>query len=262
MRGLLAIGIAALLTALGPTAQATEEGDSAFARVVVDSAELRSAPTISARVIGSVTRGQVLAVEERKPVGYWLRVTLADGRSAYIVGGSVEVYLVDPDSPDAPNRPGLFAPPPLQGARGGLAITGGALRTPSTAGPVEVAGYMEIRPSLVLHESLSLDGFVGAGLTSDGSQLLYGAGATLYVAPHFVLCPFLNLSGGMLSVFPNADSFVLQREDAYVARAGGGVLFALRNRILVRLEATNMSVFTPQSFRNAQTFAGGLGVYF
>lgn len=245
--------------ALSRPALAEEE---AFARVVVDSVDLRSGPTVSARVIGHASRGETLAVDARPSAGYWLRVTLADGRSAYVVGGSVEVYLVNPDAEDAPGRPGLFAPPPLQGARGGLALLGGVLRTPVSGGGVEFAGYMEARPSLVVHETLSFDGFLGAGLTGDGTQALYGAGATLYVAPRWVLCPFLNLSGGGLSVFPNSDAFVSRREDAYLARAGGGLLFALRNRILVRLEATNMTLFTPSSFRNAQTLAGGLGVYF
>ena len=63
-------------------------------------------------------------------------------------------------------------------------------------------------------------------------------------------------------MFPNPDSFVLKREDLYVARAGGGLLFALRNRILVRIEASNLSLFTADSYKNAQTYAGGLGVYF
>jgi hypothetical protein len=45
----------------------------------------------------------------------------------------------------------------------------------------------------------------------------------------------LSLGGGGLSIVPTADSFVLQREDLFAARAGGGFLFALRNRILVRL---------------------------
>jgi hypothetical protein len=72
----------------------------------------------------------------------------------------------------------------------------------------------------------------------------------------------VGLFGGGLSVFPNPDSFVLKREDLYLARAGGGVLFALRNRILVRLEATNLSLFSAESYKNAQTYSGGLGVYF
>jgi Bacterial SH3 domain len=244
-------------------AQNVQAAEEAFARVLVDSVELRSEPTISSRVIGTASRGETLAIEERKAFGDWLRVTLADGRTAYLVGGTVEVYLVNPETSDL-QRPGFFAPPPLQGSRGGLAIVGGVLRTPalSVSNKTELAGYFEVRPSIVFHETVSIDGFVGAGLTGDGAQLLYGASATLYVAPKWAVCPFLSLGGGGLSVFPNSDTFVLKREDAYVARAGGGVLLALRNRILVRLEASNLSLFTPSSFRNAQTFAGGLGVYF
>ncbi len=47
-----------------------------------------------------------------------------------------------------------------------------------------------------------------------------------------------------------------------MARAGGGLLFALRNRILVRIEVTNLSLFSADSYKNAQTYSGGLGVYF
>ena len=61
---------------------------------------------------------------------------------------------------------------------------------------------------------------------------------------------------------PNADSFVLKRQDLYMARAGGGVLMALRGRILVRLEVTNLTLFDSDSFKNAQTYSGGFGVYF
>ena len=68
--------------------------------------------------------------------------------------------------------------------------------------------------------------------------------------------------GTGLAIRPNADSFVLKRQDLYLARAGGGVLMALRGRILVRLEVTNMTLFDSESTKNAQTYSGGFGVYF
>ncbi len=71
----------------------------------------------------------------------------------------------------------------------------------------------------------------------------------MYLFPKWVLCPFVGIGGGGLSVFPNSDSFVLKREDLFVARAGGGFLFALRRRILVRLEVTNLTLFTPSTFQ-------------
>lgn len=247
-------------------ARATEapaaDDANAFARVVVDEAELRSGPGVSYRVIYLAHRGETFALDGRPAAGFWLRVLLPDGRSAYALGDEVQPFAVTSDESGAPGRPGLFAPPPLRGSRAGVALLGGMLSIPVVGGAVQRLGYVEARASLVLHETVSLEGFVGDGLTSDGAELLYGGGVAIYLAPSWPVCPFLGLFAGGLSVVPNSESFVLPRQDFYVARAGGGILFALRNRILVRLEATNLSVFTPDSYKNAQTYSGGLGVYF
>ncbi len=260
------LGVASAV--LAPSTGRAENADlssaqvQAFARVVVDSADLRTGPGVSYRVIYSAHRGETFALDGRAPAGFWLRVALADGRMAYALGDEVQPFAVTPGETGAPSRPGLFAPPPLRGARGGLALVGGVLSIPIVGGSVSRFGYLEARPSLVLSETISLEGFVGDGLTSDGAEILYGGGVAIYLAPRWPVCPFVGLFGGGLSVVPNADSFVLKRDDFYVGRAGGGVLFALRNRILVRVEVTNLSVFSAESYKNAQTYAGGLGVYF
>lgn len=252
---------AASATLTRPAAAADDERQ-AFARVIVETAELRSGPGVSYRVIYQARRGETLPLESRPGSGFWLEVTLPDGRRAYVTGDEVEPFAVKPGEPDAPSRPGFFAAPPLEGARGGLALQGGMLLVPIADGSKKGFGYMEARPSIVIHKTVTLEGFVGDALTADGSQIFYGGGVTVNFAPSWPVCPFLGLGGGGLSVFPNADSFVLKREDVYLARAGGGFLLALRGRILVRLEATNLTLFTADSFKNAQTFAGGLGVYF
>ncbi|MDB4942748.1 MAG: hypothetical protein JWP97_2282 [Labilithrix sp.] len=257
----LAIGAAAVLGAPG-AARADEASAQAFARVVVDSAELRSGPGISYRIIESARRGETLAIDGRQGSGFWLRVLLPDGRAAYALGDEVQVFAVKPGEPDAPSRPGLFATPPLQGAHAGLAIVGGLMSIPIADNSTKAFGYLEVRPSIVLHPTVTLDGFLGDALTADGQQILFGAGATVNFAPTWPVCPFLGIGGGGLAVRPNADSFVLKRQDLYVARAGGGVLMALRGRILVRLEVTNLSLFDAESFKNAQTYSGGFGVYF
>lgn len=261
-RALSAFAFALCTLAVSPRAKAAEP--EAFARVVVDQAELRSGPGVSFRVIHVAERGDTLAIDGRVGTGFWLRVILDDGRTAYALGDQVQTFAVKPDAPDAPSRPGLFAPPPLEGARGGVAIVGGLWVAPvdGAGGERKGFGYMELRPSIVVHKTLSLDAFVGDAMTADGSQVLYGGGATIYFAPSWSLCPFANLSAGGLSVFPHGDSFVLRRRDDYVARAGGGLLLALRGRILVRFEATNVTLFTPDRFRNAQSYSGGFGVYF
>ena len=247
--------------AMETSAQAQGEPE-AFARVVVDSAELRSGPGVSYRVVYTAPRGETLPLDGRPGGGFWLRVILPDGRIAYALGDEVQPFTVKPGEPEAPSRPGFFAPPPLTGARAGLAIMAGVLSTPIANGTTQRYGYLEARPSIVVDRSLSLDGFIGDALTSDGAQILYGAGATVYIAPTWAVCPFVGIGGGGMSVYPNADSFVLKRQDLYAARAGGGLLVALRWRILVRLEVTNLTLFTADSFKNAQSYAGGLGVYF
>lgn len=257
----LALGGAAATLVAAPQAAHAEDAE-AFARVVVDAAEMRSGPGVSYRVIYTAQRGETLAIDGRQGAGFWLRVILPDGRVAYALGDEVQVFAVRPGEPDGPSRPGIFATPPLEGARAGFAIVGGLLSIPIRDGTTRAFGYLEARPSIVVHRTLMLDGFVGNGLTADGAQILYGGGATVNFAPSWPICPFLGIAGGGLTVRPNADSFVLQREDLYLARAGGGVLMALRGRILVRLEATNLSLFTSDSFKNAQTYSGGLGVYF
>jgi hypothetical protein len=259
----LASALVAVVALLVVSAQARAADEpEAFARVVVDQADVRTGPGVSYRIVYSAHRGETLALDGRPGGGFWLRVLLPDGRVGYALGDEVQPFSVRPGEPEAPSRPGFFAPPPLTGARGGLAILGGVLSIPVQGGAKLQYGYLEARPSIVVDRTLSLDGFVGDALTADGAEILYGAGATVYLAPSWPICPFVGIGGGGLSVFPNADSFVLKREDLYAARAGGGVLLALRWRILIRLEVTNLTLFSADSFKNAQSYAGGLGVYF
>ncbi|WP_394849825.1 hypothetical protein LZC95_20510 [Pendulispora brunnea] len=263
LRGLFAAALLAGSLFMVTPARAAADDVEAFARVIVDSAELRSGPGISYRVVTSAHRGETFAIDGRPTSGFWLRVFLPDGRAAYVLGDQVQPFAVSPDAPEGrPSRPGLLAPPPLEGARGGLAIVGGVFSGPVDDGSRASFGYMEIRPQLVLHKTISLDGFLGDALTADGQQLLYGAGATVHFFPSWPICPFGTLGGGGLSSFPTSDSFVLKRHDSFVGRVGGGLLLALRNRILVRLEVTNLTLFTADTYKNAQTYAGGLGVYF
>jgi hypothetical protein len=259
---LAALAIVPAVATFAPRdAHAAEEPD-AFARIVVDSAELRSGPSISSRVIYTAHRGETFAVDGRQGTGFWLRVVLPDGRIAYGLGDEMQVFAVRPGEPEAPSKPGFFATPPLEGAKAGFAILGGVLSIPIRDNTTRAFGYLEGRPSLVVHRTVTLDGYIGNALTSDGSQILYGGGATVHFAPSWAICPFLGIGAGGLHVRPNADSFVLKREDLYMARAGGGILMALRGRILVRLEVTNLTLFDSESLKNAQTYAGGFGVYF
>ena len=78
---------------LVPTTALAEEPE-AFARVVVDAAEIRSGPGVSYRVIYTAHRGETLAIDGRPGTGFWLRVILPDGRSAFALGDEMQVFAV------------------------------------------------------------------------------------------------------------------------------------------------------------------------
>ncbi len=133
----LASGLAAVVLALwtarveaaGPPV-ADEVEPEAFARVVVDDAELRTGPGVGYRVIYDAHRGETFALDGRPGAGFWLRVLLPDGRIAYALGDEVQPFAVTEGEEGAPSRPGLFAPPPLEGSRGGFAMSVGFSRFP------------------------------------------------------------------------------------------------------------------------------------
>jgi hypothetical protein len=228
-----------------------DEGDT-FARVIVSETELRSGPGVSHRVIHRARRGDSFAIETRETSGFWLQVLLPDGRTAYVLGDTVETINVDADTPDAPSRPGLFAPPALEEARGGFALLGGVY---------DLEGYGEIRPAFVLAPAIALEPYFGLALEEESRRFVYGLAGTLNLAPDWAIAPYVTLGAGGVHQDPK-DEFVLEDRSWFHARVGGGLLVSLRLRILLRLEATNVVLFTEDDYDNVQTYTGGLGTYF
>jgi hypothetical protein len=240
-----------LAPAISRAAEDPEEVD-AFARVVVAETELRSGPGVSHRVIERATRGETFLISGREGTGFWLQVTLPDGRTAYVLGDTVEPIGAGPEAAEGAVKPGFFAPPALKEARGGFALMGGVF---------DRDGYTELRPALVLAPAIAIEPYVGLALERDAKRILYGVGGTLNLAPDWAIAPFVHIGGGGLHEIPS-DEFVQREQDFFHARAGGGLLVSLRWRILFRLEANNTVIFTEDSYTNVQTYYGGLGTYF
>jgi hypothetical protein len=241
------------LLSSGPLRAAEDsEKVDAFARVIVSETDLRSGPGVSHRVIHRAQRGDTLLIEGREGSGFWLEVALPDGRTGYVLGDTVEPVAVDPDADDAPSKPGFFAPPALQEAHGGFALMGGLN---------DHDGYVELKPAWVIAPAIALEPYVGLALHSEGRRIIYGAGGTLNFAPDWAIAPYFHIGAGGMHEDPK-DEFVKSARTTLHARAGGGLLVSLRWRILLRLEATNMLLFTADSYENVQTYLGGLGTYF
>jgi len=245
-----AVALAALLFA----APLRAEPDSleAFARVVVYETDLRSGPGVSYRVIHRARRGEAFMITTRETKGYWLEVELADGRTAYVLGDTVETVGVEEGEKGAPRSYGIFSPPALSDAHGGFALL---------AGIFDGQGYAELRPAWVIAPTIALEPYVGLALQSDSTRIMYGASGTLNLAPHWPITPFVELGVGGVFEQPK-DEFVRHERKWFHSRAGGGLLISLRLRVLVRLEATNVVLFGEDDYQNTQAYTAGLGTYF
>jgi hypothetical protein len=246
-----AVALTACAAWFAPREAVAQESD-VFARVVVGETELRAGPGVSHRVIHRARRGDAFLIETRETSGYWLQVLLPDGRTAYVLGDTVEAIAVDEDSPDAPAKPGFFAPPALGDARGGFALLGGVF---------DLDGYSEVRPALVIAPAIAFEPYLGLALEADSRKIVYGAVGALNLGPDWPIAPFFVLGAGGVRE-QGKDEFVVRDRSWFHARAGGGFLISLRLRILVRLEATNFVLFREDDHRNVQSYVGGLGVYF
>lgn len=243
----------ALVVALCPArARAAEEQD-AFARVVVAETELRSGPGVSHRVIYRALRGEAFVIQGRETAGFWLQVTMSDGRTGYVLGDTVEVVAVDEQTASTLGKPGFFAPPALQRAHGGLAML---------AGVYDGDGYVELKPAYVLAPAIAFEPFVGLSLKSDSRRVAYGLAGTLNLAPDWAIAPFFTIGAGGVRETPKDDQGIRHDRNWFQARAGGGLLISLRFRILFRLEASNMVLYTEDASQNVQTYTAGLGSYF
>ena len=245
----------AFCAAVAPgSALATDsENVDAFARVVVAETDLRSGPGVSHRVIYHAQRGETFLIQTRETSGFWLQVLLADGRTAYVLGDTVEAVAASENAPDAPSKPGFFAPPALQSARGGFALMGGVY---------DRDGYVELKPAYVLAPAIAFEPFIGLALKSDSRRLIYGMSGTLNLAPDWAIAPFVTLGAGGMHESPKDEPAVQHVRNWFQARAGGGILVSLRWRVLLRLEASNMVLYTEDAYQNVQTYIGGLGTYF
>jgi uncharacterized protein YgiM (DUF1202 family) len=243
--------LAASALAVSAPASAADDEDT-YARVVVAEAELRAGPGVSHRVIYRAPRGETFLIATRETAGFWLQVTLPDGRTGYVLGDTVEPVSATDDSAEAARKPGFFAPPALQDAHAGFAIM---------AGVYDRAGYLELRPAWVIAPAIAFEPYVALALQSDSRRIIYGGAGTLNLLPDKALAPFVTLGAGGMYEQPK-DEFVRPSRKWFHARAGGGLLISLRFRVSLRLEVANMVLFEEDDYQNVQSYAAGLGTYF
>jgi hypothetical protein len=238
---------------LAGRALAKPDGDETFARIVVESAALRSGPGESFRVLQVARRDESFRVERRAPAGHWLLVELADGGHAYVDGALVWLFDASEETPPPSARWKIFAPPPLLHAKGELAMSFGALSG---------AGFLALRPSWMLSPTFALEANLGASVGGLGRLFLIGAGALVNLFPSWPITPFFTVGGGGVHGTPNGDSFIFASGGRSMMYGGGGLRFGFRQRVILRVEGRGYALFSADRLVSQQEISGGLSAFF
>lgn len=224
-----------------------------YARVLTESAALRSGPGPSFRVLQIARRDESFRVRARGPLGHWLELELSDGSTAYVQGEAVWLFDDSEEERPAHEGRGIFAPPPLLHARGELAITLGVLGD---------SGFLAVRPSFMLASTFGFEANLGASVGSAGRLFLIGAGGLVNVFPSWPVTPFFTAGGGAAHAAPNSDAFIFESGTRSMLYGGGGLRFGFRHRLILRVEGRSYALFDPDKLVSIEEISGGLSAFF
>jgi hypothetical protein len=230
-----------------------------YARVLTNTAPIRTGPGASYRQVRTVVHDDVLAVTGRGTRGYWLEVTLDDGTSGWILGEEVDTFEVGDDNPGFWERlwrgfrHAVLGPSTVPDAHGEVSFS---------AGVIGGEGLFLVRPAWLIDPYFALEGFIGASPSADENLLLAGGGWTLRMIPGAAIDPYLHAGAGIVRREPKADVYTMPSRSEVAAEVGGGIEIALRIRLTLRIDFRQWIFFDENSAQDAREVTGGLAVFF
>ncbi|MDB4976104.1 MAG: hypothetical protein JWN48_4445 [Myxococcaceae bacterium] len=253
-RGRLVALLTWLVLAVAPTRRAHAEREpETYARVIVESAALRSGPGVEFRILQVAQRDDSFAVLSRASVGHWLELALSDGGRAYVQGDAVWLFDASEEAPPPSSRWQIFAPPPLLHARGELAVSLGVLSG---------SGLLAVRPQYLLSPTFGIELNLAASVGSLGRLFLVGAGALVNLFPSWPITPFFTVGGGAARALPNSDAFIFESGTRSMIYGGGGLRFGFKQRLILRVEGRGYALFEADRLASQQEVSGGISAFF
>jgi hypothetical protein len=252
-RFLLAMAWAfALLSSFGTSAARAEPAP--YARVLVEAAIVRAGPAASYRRVHIAHRGDVFPVRSRATRGYWFQIELPDSTVGWIAGDAVYTHEIDAERASSERfMAWLFAPPPLPGAHGEVALSGGMLGG---------GGMVALRPTLLLDPTFGFEVSGVAAVATGGRLLQATVGPIINVFPRAPVVPFATVQGGITASSPNADTFLLESGSVTTLSAGAGLRLGFHHRLTLRLEVRSHLFFEADRHISREEFSAGLTVFY
>jgi hypothetical protein len=255
-RALLPACVAALLAMFCNPSSARAEADAPqpYARVIVEQASVRAGPGVGFRSVYTAQRDEVFPLRARATQGYWFQIELPDSTYGWIAGDSVyNLEVNDEKARSGRFLPWLFAPPPLPGAHGEVAVVGGVLGD---------GGMIAVRPTWLLDPAFGFELSGAAAVATGGRLLMATVGPVVNVFPRSPIVPYATVQGGLTASSPNADTFLLDSGAITTLSAGAGLRLGFRYRITLRLEARTHVFFEADRTVTQEELSAGLTVFF
>lgn len=230
--------IAAVLVITGTAFESTAHSTgSTLIRVVAVSAAVRTGPGGGYSRIGTVHQGQVLKALDRSPEGDWYRIELWPGTTGWVFSEFVWPMNYDPSGltwgPSA--WPDTAAT--LDEVKFGLTLSAGTLAWD---------GWFSLKFSAPLTKRIFLELSAGQSAGKLGRITNASLDITVVLIPWRFLAPFVSAGAGTAYFAPHSDTPVLASGFRAIVDVGGGLMSAIYEDLLVRVDAARILLFDPE----------------
>lgn len=235
--------------------------DGPIARVLSESAEVRSGAGFGYRTIGVVHRDDTVRMIERGKRGGWTRVQLDSGIVGWILSEQILVLTTGTGDEEKVGpfrrfgrklREKVLGPPNLLTARVGGTLSAGALGH---------EGLFLVRPQVFLSPNAAIELYAGPSAGRETSRGLMGAAGNLYLTPSIPFTFFISVGAGAVYTKGKVDTLSSARW-SYLMSPGGGVWIIFKRGVGIRFDFRNHILFRADDATSLREYSGALAFTF